>query len=111
MHFALRFLALGGIDNFWFEEELDGTRNNVLFVKYRLSADGMEVREFVIIYWHIVDGKNVEIIRFDCCEKESLNVHTFYTATPEKRFLNRDKIFETIEEIIGSIRKNWRHIS
>lgn len=92
----------------WFEEALDETKKNVLFVKYVFTPDGRDIEKFVVIYWIVEGGEKKEIVRFDCSEKERLNVHTFYTNPPEKRYLNPEKSFEVLMKIVDSIRKNWR---
>ncbi len=89
-------------------EYLDSEKENKLFVRFVFSADFKEVEEFAVIYLTTIDGETFEVIRFDCSKHETLNVHQFFFKRPEKRYLNREKNFTTLQEFIENIRKNWR---
>lgn len=91
-----------------FSEFLDEEKENFIFVKIMFSENHSKIIELVIIYSTPINEKPVEIIKYDVSRKESLNVHYHYQKPPKKLFLNKEVNFETVEEIIDLIRKNWR---
>src|SRR3989344_5185137 len=89
-------------------EYLDRERENKLFVRFVFSSDFREVEEFAVVYLTAVDGKSYEVMRYDCTKYEAVNVHQFFHKQAEKKYLKREKTFETLEEFIADVRKNWR---
>lgn len=88
-------------------EYLDKKKENKLFVRFVFTPNFKEVEEFAVIYLTIIDEKNQEVVRYDCSKKEAVNIHQFFHKPPKKRYLNRKKSFETLEEFIEDIKKNW----
>jgi hypothetical protein len=78
---------------------------NKLFVRFVFNSDFKEVEEFAVSYLTIVDNKPYEVIRYDCNKNEAVNVHYFYHKKPEKRYLDKEKSFSTLEQFIGDIKK------
>ena len=89
-------------------EFLDEEKENLVFVKFVFSGDFSEIKEFVISFISIIKEEPKEIIRFDCGEKEPVHVHRFYSKKQAKRFLKKEKSFETLQGFIKDVRKNWR---
>jgi len=89
-------------------EFLDREGQNTLFVKYLFSEDFKGVQEFAVIYLIAISGKINEVVKYDCSEKEATHVHRFYKGKKEKRYLEREKSFETLKEFVQDIRGNWR---
>ena len=89
-------------------EFLDKEKKNLLLVRYVFDQSFREVEEFAVIYLTILEEKPVEVVRYDCSSKETAHIHTFYSKPPEKKYLKKEKSFETLEEFISSIKKNWR---
>ena len=87
---------------------LDAEKQDRIFGRYVFTADFQEVEEFAVIYFTMAGGRSVEVIRYDCCGGEAVNVHRFYRYPPKKVFLNRQNCFDTILEFIRDIEKNWR---
>ncbi|PIU21041.1 MAG: hypothetical protein COT15_04410 [Candidatus Diapherotrites archaeon CG08_land_8_20_14_0_20_34_12] len=90
-------------------EYLDKEMKNKLFVRFVFDPNFKEVEEFAVIYLMIIDNKPCEVIRYDCNKNEAVNVHYFYHKNPEKRYLDKEKSFSTLEEFIEDIKKNWRN--
>lgn len=65
-------------------EYLDEKKENKLFVRYVFSPDFKEVEEFAVIYLTTIDEENYEVIRYDCCKTETVNVHQFFTNRQRK---------------------------
>lgn len=89
-------------------EYLDKKKENKLFVRFVFTPDFKEVEEFAVTYLTTINEKNQEIVRYDCSKEEAVNVHHFFHKPPQKKYLNREKSFETLEDFIEDIRKNWR---
>lgn len=89
-------------------EYLDSEKENKLFVRFVFSADFKEVEEFAVIYLTTIEEETFEVICFDCSEHETVNAHQFFSKHSEKRYLNRERNFDTLQEFIENIRKNWR---
>ncbi|MEW6295511.1 MAG: hypothetical protein AB1467_04430 [Candidatus Diapherotrites archaeon] len=92
-----------------FSEYLDKAKENKLFVRFVFTPDFKEVEEFAVVYIAIIREKSFETMRYDCSSKEAVNVHQFFYRKPEKRYLNKEKCFETLQEFIEDIRRNWIH--
>ncbi|MFH1256849.1 MAG: hypothetical protein V1494_06185 [Candidatus Diapherotrites archaeon] len=88
-------------------EYLDKEKENKLFVRFVFSPDFKEVEEFAVIYLTTVGDEICEVIRFDCSEREAVNVHQFFHKPPKKIYLKREKCYETLEEFMEDIRKKW----
>lgn len=89
-------------------EYLDKEKENKLFVRYVFSPDFLSVEEFAVIYLTVTGEEAKEVVRYDCCREEPVNVHKFFRKPPAKRYLTRDKSFDTVHEFMEDIRKNWR---
>ncbi len=89
-------------------EFLDSEGQNILFVKYIFSEDFKEVREFAVIYLIAMEGEIKEVVKYDCSEKEGTHVHRHCKGKKEKRYMEREKSFETLKEFVQDIRENWR---
>jgi len=87
---------------------LDNEKENILLIKLILSKDATQIIEFVIIYLTLINNKPIEIVKYDVSRRENLNVHKYYHKQEEKSFLNREVNFETVDEIMEYITKNWR---
>jgi spore cortex formation protein SpoVR/YcgB (stage V sporulation) len=90
-----------------FSEFLDDKKKDFILVKIMFSEDHSKVIEFVIIYFTIIGEKPVEIVKYDVSRKESLNVHYYYQKPAKKIFLKKEVNFETVEEILDLIKRNW----
>lgn len=88
-------------------EYFDQGKKNKLFVRFVFTSDFKEVEEFAVVYLIILEEKEEEVIRYDCSEREATNVHKFFHKKAQKRYLNREKSFDTLKEFIEDIRKNW----
>ncbi len=89
-------------------EYLDEEKENKLFVRFVFGPNFTEVEEFAVIYLTTINEKGYEVIRYDCGKNEAVNVHQFFRKPPEKKYLKREGCFETLEEFIADIRRNWR---
>ncbi|MBI2598097.1 MAG: hypothetical protein HYW50_02785 [Candidatus Diapherotrites archaeon] len=87
--------------------EMSLNQENKIFVKFVYSKDFKSVEEFVVSLISIINDRPVEVIRFDCTKKESVNVHKFYNNPPTKHYLEKEKSFDTVNEFIESIKENW----
>jgi len=47
-------------------------------------------------------------MRYDCSKREEVHIHQFYREPAVKRITNKDKNFDTMEELVKNIQKNWR---
>jgi len=88
-------------------EFLDAKKEEIIFARLVFSPDFKQIDEFAVIYLSTINCKAMEIIRFDCSKDEKIHVHEFYKKPPQKRYLNREKSFETIEEFFELIKRNW----
>jgi hypothetical protein len=89
----------------WF---LDGKKENKLFVRFVFTSDGKGIEEFSVSYCTIMDDGLHEIVRYDCSEKETVHIHQFFRKASVKRSLDKEKSYETMQELIDLIEKNWR---
>ena len=89
-------------------EFLDREGNNILLVKFLFREDFSGVEEFTVIYLIAVGGKIKEVVKYDCSEKEAVHVHKLFGGKKEKKYLEKEKGFGTLEEFVQDIRKNWR---
>ena len=90
-------------------EYLDSEKRNKLFVRYVFAPDYKSIAEFAVSYLIIEnDDTYSEILRYDCSEAESVHVHKFFCHPPLKKYLDKEKSFETLMEFADEIRKNWR---
>jgi len=91
-----------------FSEFLDEERLNKLFVRLVFTSKG-EIQEFAVIYLIIIDDKPVEVVKYDCSDREAVHVHhVFKKRRKRKRQLDREKNYDTILEFMENIQKNWR---
>lgn len=87
---------------------LDKEEENKLFIRYVFSPNFKGIEEFAVVYC-IVDDDNVfEVLRYDCSKREAVNVHQFFHKKPKKRFLDKEKSFDTMLVFVKDIEKNWR---
>jgi hypothetical protein len=89
-------------------EFLDLEKENLLFVRFSFSSDFSEVESLAVIYLALVGEQAFEVVRFDCSLGEAVHVHRFFGANEEKKYLARQKSFETLAEFVADIRANWR---
>ena len=89
-------------------EFLNPKSGDMLFVKFVFSEKYGGVEEFIVVYLASVAEKPVEVVKYDCSEKEAVHIHGFVAGKKEKKYIKREKSFETLEEFIGDIRNNWR---
>ncbi|MFH1752024.1 MAG: hypothetical protein ABH821_03760 [archaeon] len=80
---------------------------NRIYSRYVFSIDFKRIEEFAIVYVSQIQGKTVEILRYDCSKEEGVHVHKFYLKPTRKRYLNKEKNFDTIIELTNHIRENW----
>ncbi|MFA5931368.1 MAG: hypothetical protein WC821_03585 [archaeon] len=77
-------------------------------VNFSFDSDFGTVFDFAIIYLHKEENNLLEIVRFDCSNKESFHMHQFYfSSKEEKRFIQKELSFETIEWCLGELREKW----
>jgi len=89
-------------------EFLDTEGNNILLVKFLFPKDFSGVEEFTVIYLIAIGEEIKEIVKYDCSEKEAVHVHKLFGGKKEKKHLEKEKSFDTLEEFVQDIRKNWR---
>jgi len=89
---------------------LDENKEDYILIKITFAKNMSKLTEYVIIYLALVNDKPTEIIKYDGSEKEASHIHQNYSTKKEKVFQNRPVTFETIEEIINYIERNWRSI-
>lgn len=88
-------------------EYLDKEKTAVLFIRVLPAQDLKTIEEFVVSLICTIGEKQCEVIRFDSTKKEPLNVHRFYYKPATKHYIEKDKNFETVEELMNHIRENW----
>ena len=88
-------------------EFLDEEKKNVLLVRLICSEDFKNLDEFAIVYCAIKDDASHEVMRYDCSKREAVNVHQFFRKPTVKRYLKKEKSWETLYEFITNIKKNW----
>ncbi len=92
-----------------FTQYLDPPTNlSELRVRVRLSEDHKGVESFSVSQRSAVWGKIQEIIRFDCSAREGVNVHKFFKKPAEKLYLDKEKTYDTIFELMDDIEKKWQ---
>ena len=89
-------------------EFLDKEKQNLLLVKYVFSEDFVRVNEFTVIQLLEESGTILEVVKFDCSEKETVHVHRFFSKGEKKKYLKKTKSFESLEDFVKDIRENWR---
>lgn len=89
-------------------EYLDEEKENKLFVRFVFTPDFREVEEFAVVYITIQDERHLEVVRYDCSGDEAVNVHQFFYKPAKKRYLDREKNFDTLQGFVEDARKNWR---
>lgn len=89
----------------WF---LDKSQENIIFIRFVFAADGKSLEEFSISYCAFFEEQPTEIIRYDCSKREEVHIHQFYRKPVEKRIVDKSKSFETMDELVKNIQKNWR---
>lgn len=90
-----------------YSEYLDAEKENKLFVRFVFNLDYSAVESFAVIYLTAVKEEFREVVRFDANSVDPVNIHQFYYKPPKKRYLNKPINWETIEELVDTIRKNW----
>lgn len=88
-------------------EYLDKEKTTILFIRVVPAQDLKTIEEFVVSLICTIGEEHCEIIRFDSTKKEPPNVHRFYNKPPTKQYIEKDKSFETVEELMNHIRENW----
>jgi len=87
---------------------LDKGEENKLFIRYVFTQNYSGIEEFAVVYC-IIEGKNIyEVVRYDCSKREAVHTHKFFCKKPEKRSLEREASFDTMQYFIELIEKNWR---
>ena len=81
---------------------------DVMFTRLVCTEDFKKIEEFAVVYYAIRNDVTYEIIRYDCSKDEEVNVHQFFKKPAVKRYLNKDKSWDTLYEAIMDIRRNWR---
>jgi len=90
-----------------FSEFLDKEKQNKLFVRLVFTPKGA-IEEFAVIYCAIIDNVPYEVVRYDCSARETIHVHHFFKKKRKrKRHLERERNYDTIEEFMETIKKNW----
>jgi len=72
------------------------------------APDFKTLGEFAVIYLILIDNKPFEVVRYDCGKNEAVNVHQFYRKPTKKRYLDKEKSLDTVQDFMESIEKNWR---
>lgn len=101
------FVRGGDWEQSW-SEYLDDSLENKLIVRFVFNEDFSGIAEFAVVYVSLVNGNFREIIRYDCSDDEAVNVHRFFAGPSDKRYLDSEKCFETLERFIDDIKVNWR---
>ena len=91
-----------------FSRFLDKAEKNKLFVRFVFSPDYARVEEFAVVYLAEIEGEIREVLRYDCSKRETVHVHNFSYKKQEKKFVDKEKSFDTMEEFMEEIEKNWR---
>jgi hypothetical protein len=86
---------------------LDKEKKNKLFIHFIFTPDGNGIEEFCVSYWLMIDEKPQEIVRYDCSAREKLHVHQFFCKPVLKRTIDRGINYDTMEECVDEIEKNW----
>ncbi|MEK6958586.1 MAG: hypothetical protein AABW59_00925 [archaeon] len=87
---------------------LDTEQDNKIFIKYSYSEDLCRVKEFVLIYFTRRYDEFVEVVKYDCSEKERLHVHYFWGNSKHKEYLDREISIDTMLFIMDKLVENWR---
>lgn len=91
-----------------FSRFLDKAEKNKLFVRFVFLPDCTGVEEFAVVYLAEIEGESHEVLRYDCSKKEAVHLHNFFYKKQRKSFIGKEKSFDTIEELVKEIQKNWR---
>ncbi|MDD5162725.1 MAG: hypothetical protein PHD95_00790 [Candidatus ainarchaeum sp.] len=87
---------------------LDKEKKNQVFIRFVFTSDGKNLEEFSVSYCLIIGEKPKEIVRYDCSAREEVHVHQFFYNHHEKKKLNKKMSYDTMQEFVGNIEKNWR---
>lgn len=87
---------------------LDKEEKNKIFIRFVFTLDCKNIEEFSISYCIIAEEKLQEIVRYDCSAREKLHVHKFFQKRDEKKIIGKEISYETMQEIVEQIEKNWR---
>ena len=87
---------------------LDEKKENKIFFRFVFTPDGDGLEEFAVSYWTMIDEKPCEIVRYDCSARETVHIHQFFHKPPKKRILDKEISYDTMQEFIKIIEKNWR---
>ncbi len=87
---------------------LDKEKENKVFVRFVFAPDGKALEEFSVSYCVMMDEKLQEIVRYDCSERETVHLHQFFCKPAKKRKPDKEKSYETMQEFVDIIEKNWR---
>ena len=90
-----------------FEVFLDIAQENKIFVKFFLNPNGVDLEDFVIIYFTKVGEEFMEVVKYDFSQKESLHVHYFYPKNPRKVFLELAPALVTIVVLYDELVSSW----
>lgn len=87
---------------------LDKEKKNQVFVRFVFTPDGKAIEEFSISYCAIINEKPIEIMRYDCSAREKMHMHQFYRNHHEKKRLDKEVSYNTMQEFVDNIEKNWQ---
>lgn len=88
-------------------EFLDKKKENIIHCRFVLSPDFKGIEEFAIIYVLTIGNRTRQIVRYDASGSEGVHAHQFYKKPPVKKYLNLEKNFDTVKELVKIIRENW----
>ncbi|MDD5147925.1 MAG: hypothetical protein PHH08_00500 [Candidatus ainarchaeum sp.] len=86
---------------------LDKEKKNQVFIRFVFTSDGKGPEEFSVSYCQIIDEKPREIVRYDCSALENVHMHQFFRNHHEKKKLDKEISYETMQEFVDNIEKNW----
>ena len=72
------------------------------------SRDYTTVEEFAVVYLAELEEIICEVLRYDCNKRETVHIHNFSRKKRKKRFIDKEKSFDTMNEFMEEIEKNWR---
>ncbi|HLD58770.1 MAG TPA: hypothetical protein VI977_03975 [archaeon] len=87
---------------------LDKEKKNKVFIRFVFTSDGKSLEEFSVSYCLIIDEKPREILRYDCSAREKAHMHQFFRNHHEKKNLDKEISYDTMQEFVDNIEKKWR---
>jgi hypothetical protein len=90
-----------------FEINLDKNGENKVFVKFKLLENG-GLEEFVVIYFTLVDGVFLEVLKYDFSKNEKLHLHCAYDKKRTKVFLDEEPSLDTLVILKDVILVSWK---